>query len=38
MFGPNEAEQVNTIIATSDFSEEHDTSTIECFFSERTQI
>jgi hypothetical protein len=32
MFGPNEAEQVNTIIATSDFSEEHDTSTIECFF------
>jgi len=33
MFGPNEAELVNTTIATSDFSEEHDTSTIECFFS-----
>ena len=32
MFGPNEAEQVNTTIATNDFSEEHDTSTIECFF------
>ena len=32
MFGPNEAELVNTTIATSGFSEEHDTSTIECFF------